>query len=203
MSKIVLTGIKPTGSPHIGNYLGGIRPAISCLQPDDRALFFIADYHALTVIRDPDKMANLTLEVAATWLAFLGERQRVLVFRDSDIPEIFELNWVLSCMTSKGLLNRAHAYKAAVDANTAEGKHPDDGVNMGLFNYPVLMAADILAFAANHIPVGRDQQQHVEIARDIATSFNVAYRSDALTVPEALIMVEVDVVGLDGRKMSK
>jgi len=200
--KIALSGVKPTGTPHIGNYLGMIRPALELIQDYD-TFYFMADYHALTTIRDRDLMSQYTYEVAATFLALGLDPERAVFYRQSDVPEIFELTWVLSCFAGKGWLNRAHAYKAAVDANTAEGGDPDDGVTMGLYNYPVLMAADILMFHSHFVPVGRDQKQHIEIARDIASGFNHIY-GNILTLPEALIRDEVATVpGLDGRKMSK
>lgn len=202
--KIVLTGIKPTGDLHIGNYIGAIAPAIELSnQADMRPVYFIADYHALTSMQNAEELHNRTYEIAAAWLAFGLNPEKVLFYRQSDIPEIFELNWILSCQTSKGLLNRAHAYKAKVEENLAAGRDPDAGVNMGLFNYPVLMAADILLFQANLVPVGKDQIQHVEIARDIAETFNRTY-GETFTLPEALISEDSAVIpGLDGRKMSK
>lgn len=200
--KISLTGIKPTGTPHIGNYLGAIKPGLE-LTRDYDAYYFIADYHALTTMRDPAEFRHSVYDVAATWLACGLDPSRTVIYRQSDIPEIFELTWIISCVTPKGLLNRAHAYKAAADANEAAGNLPDDGVVMGLYNYPVLMAADILIVDANVVPVGQDQKQHIEITRDIATSFNAVY-GDALVVPDGAIQPEVaTITGLDGRKMSK
>lgn len=200
--KIALTGIKPSGTPHIGNYLGMIRPALELAQKH-QALYFIADYHALTTIKDRSTLNRLTYEVAATWLALGLNPDEVIFFRQSDIPEVMELTWVLACFTSKGLLNRAHAYKSEVDANLSAGQHPDEGINAGLFNYPVLMAADILMYGSNYVPVGLDQKQHIEITRDIAMTFNSTY-GDILAIPEGVIREEVMVVpGLDGRKMSK
>mgnify|MGYP001825272434 CR=1 FL=1 len=200
--RIALTGIKPTGSPTLGNYLGMIRPALA-LAERYRPLYFIADYHALTTVRDADELRSLTRELAATWLALGLDTDRGLLYRQSDVPEIFEITWILSCFAPKGLLNRAHAYKASVDANEEAGRPPDDGVNMGLFNYPVLMAADILSFDADVVPVGLDQKQHVEIARDIADAINTAY-GEVLRVPEPLIDPDVQTIpGTDGRKMSK
>jgi tryptophanyl-tRNA synthetase len=202
MKKISLTGIKPTGTPHIGNYLGAIKPAIE-LAREYKAFYFIADYHALTTVKNGGELKHLSYEVACTWLALGLNPQEVTFFRQSDIPELFELMWILACLTPKGLLNRAHAYKASVDKNIAAGKPGDEGLNAGLFNYPVLMAADILLFRTNVVPVGLDQKQHVEIARDIAVSFNKNYKK-ILTLPEALIQEEVMTVpGVDGRKMSK
>jgi tryptophanyl-tRNA synthetase len=202
MKKKSLTGIKPTGTPHIGNYLGAIRPGLELAQ-EYQALYFIADYHALTTVKDGTRLNELSYEVACTWLALGLDPSKVIFYRQSDIPELFELAWILSCFTPKGLLNRAHAYKSAVDKNIENGKPADDGINAGLFNYPVLMAADILLFGSHVVPVGLDQKQHVEIARDVAESFNKNY-GDILTLPEPLINEEVMTVpGLDGRKMSK
>jgi tryptophanyl-tRNA synthetase len=200
--KISLTGIKPTGLPHVGNYLGMIRPALE-LAKEYKALYFIADYHALTTLKDPEVLRRYTYEVAATWLALGLDPQQVIFYRQSDIPEVTELTWVLSCFTSKGLLNRAHAYKATVDENLAAGRPADEGINAGLFTYPVLMAADILLFGSDVVPVGLDQKQHLEIARDVAVAFNSVY-GDVLKVPKAAIREEVATIpGLDGRKMSK
>ena len=200
--KISLSGIKPTGTPHLGNYFGMIRPALDLVK-DYKALYFIADYHALTVVRSGDEMERMSYDVAATWMALGMDPEQVTFFRQSDVPEIFECTWILNCFTAKGLLNRAHAYKAAVDANIAEERDPDAGVNIGLYTYPVLMAADILLYGSHVVPVGQDQRQHVEIAADIAQAFNYTY-GDILTIPEALIRQEVAMVpGTDGRKMSK
>ncbi|MBI1927889.1 tryptophan--tRNA ligase [Candidatus Poribacteria bacterium] len=202
MKKIALTGIKPTGTPHIGNYLGMIKPALE-LAHDFHALYFIADYHALTVVRERKTLIGLTYEVAATWLALGLAPEKVIFYRQSDIPEVFELNWILACFTAKGLLNRAHAYKAAVDENLEAGRGIDDGINTGLYTYPVLMASDILLFGSHVVPVGLDQKQHVEIARDIAAAFNNTY-GEILILPQALMKEEVMTIpGLDGRKMSK
>ncbi|MFO7555495.1 MAG: tryptophan--tRNA ligase [Desulfobacterales bacterium] len=202
MAKIALTGIKPTGTPHIGNYLGMIKPAIELVQ-SFRALYFIADYHALTTERDPEKLNCQTYEVAATWLALGLDPDKVVFFRQSDIPEVFELTWILACLTSKGLLNRAHAYKTAVEENIRQKRSADDNINAGIFGYPVLMAADILLFGTHVVPVGQDQKQHVEIARDIASSFNSNY-GNVFTIPDVLVREDVmSVPGLDGRKMSK
>jgi tryptophanyl-tRNA synthetase len=202
MAKIVLTGIKPTGTPHIGNYLGMIKPALELVQ-NHRALYFIADYHALTTERDPEGLNRQVYEVAATWLALGLDPEKVVFFRQSDIPEVFVLTWILACLTSKGLLNRAHAYKASVEENIRQGRSADDNINAGLFSYPVLMAADILLFGTHVVPVGQDQKQHVEIVRDIASSFNSHY-GKVFTIPEVLIRKDVmNVPGTDGRKMSK
>ena len=203
-----LTGIKPTGEPHLGNLVGAIGPALEMAAADEyRSTYFIADYHALTTARDPALLHHWTRSVAATWIAAGLDPQRTTFYRQSDVPQTFELTWVLSCITGKGLMNRAHAYKAARDANVAAGEDPDAGVSMGLYNYPVLMAVDILIMEADVVPVGRDQLQHVEIAADIAGSFNHLYGSTyRFTVPEAVIPPETTghtLPGLDGRKMSK
>ncbi len=200
--KIALTGIKPTGTPHLGNYLGAIRPALELVR-HYRAFYFIADYHALTTVKNNALLKRLTHEVAATWLA-LGLNPTEAVFcRQSDIPEVFELTWILGCCTPKGFLNRSHAYKAAVDQNAEAGRDADDQINAGLFNYPVLMAADILLFGTEVVPVGADQKQHLEITRDIALSFNKTF-GEIFTVPEALISeATATLPGIDGRKMSK
>lgn len=203
MSKVALTGIKPSGIPHIGNYLGMYKPALELAQGLSRgydAYYFIADEHALTTIRKPDEMRELSYQATATWLALGLDPTNEVIYRQSDLPEVFELAWILSCVTPKGLLNRAHAYKAAVDENEDADRTSDHGISMGLFNYPVLMAADIIIVDANVVPVGEDQKQHVEIARDIAEVFNRSY-GDVLVVPEPLTFPVVD--GPDGRKMSK
>ena len=201
--KIALTGIKPSGSPHVGNFLGMIQPALRLAQ-EYQALYFIADYHALTTVKDGSTLKHLTYEVAATWLALGLDPDEVIFYRQSDIPEVMELTWILSCFTAKGLLNRAHAYKSAVDENIEAGNSPDEGINAGLYNYPVLMAADILLFKTNYVPVGLDQKQHIEIARDIAQAFNSNYGKDVLVLPEAVIQEEVMTIpGIDGQKMSK
>ncbi|MFN2198862.1 MAG: tryptophan--tRNA ligase [Anaerolineales bacterium] len=199
---ISLSGIKPSGTPHLGNYLGFIKPALEMVQ-DYQALYFIADYHALTTIRDGKTLRSLTYEIAATLLALGLDPDEVVIFRQSDVPELFELTWILNCFTPKGLMNRAHAYKAAVDQNTEMERDPDAGVNMGLYTYPTLMASDILLYGSEVVPVGQDQRQHVEITRDIALAFNHTY-GDVLVVPEAVIQEDVaSIPGLDGRKMSK
>ncbi|WP_144638867.1 tryptophan--tRNA ligase [Bordetella genomosp. 13] len=205
MNTRVLTGITTTGTPHLGNYAGAIRPAIQAsTQPGVDAFFFLADYHALIKCDDPARVARSRLELAATWLAAGLDPERVTFYRQSDVPEIPELCWLLTCVTPKGLMNRAHAYKASVDQNTAKGVEPDDGVTMGLFSYPILMAADIVMFNAHKVPVGRDQVQHLEMARDIAQRFNHLYGSDFFVLPEVVIEEEVATLpGLDGRKMSK
>ena len=203
----VLTGITTSGTPHLGNYVGAIRPAIEASQSHDvDAFFFLADYHALIKCEDPDRIARSRLEIAATWLAGGLDANRVTFYRQSDVPEIPELSWMLTCVTGKGLMNRAHAYKASVDQNLAKGVEEDDGINMGLVSYPILMAADILMFNAHKVPVGRDQTQHLEMARDIAQRFNHLFGRghDFFVLPEAVIAEDVATLpGLDGRKMSK
>jgi tryptophanyl-tRNA synthetase len=199
-----LTGITTTGTPHLGNYVGAIRPAVQASRrPGTENFYFLADYHALIKCDEPARIQRSTLEIAACWLAAGLDAQHVFFYRQSDIPEIPELTWLLTCVTGKGLLNRAHAYKAAVDKNNAAGTDPDADVTAGLFMYPVLMAADILMFKAHKIPVGRDQVQHIEMARDIAQSFNHLY-GEHFVAPEAAIDESVAMLpGLDGRKMSK
>ncbi len=199
-----LTGITPSGTPHLGNYVGAIRPSVQAsLRADIQNFYFLADYHALIKVDDPARIQRSTMEIAASWLASGLDPERVTFYRQSDIPEIAELTWLLTCVTSKGLLNRAHAYKAAVDQNTAAQQEPDAEISAGLFMYPVLMAADILMFKAHQVPVGRDQVQHIEMARDIAQRFNHLY-GEHLTLPQALIEDNVATLpGLDGRKMSK
>ena len=199
-----LTGITTTGTPHLGNYVGSIRPAVAASrQPGAESFYFLADYHALIKCDEPARIQRSTLEIAASWLAAGLDPERVTFYRQSDIPEIPELTWLLTCVTGKGLLNRAHAYKASVDRNAAAGNDPDADVSAGLFMYPVLMAADILLFNAHRVPVGRDQVQHIEMARDIASSFNHLY-GEHLVLPEAQIEESVALLpGLDGRKMSK
>ena len=202
---IVLTGITTTGTPHIGNYVGAIRPAIEASRSDAvESYLFLADYHSLVKSGDPVQMAQSTLEIAASWLAAGLDPDKVVFYRQSDVPEIMELAWILTCMTAKGLMNRAHAYKAAVAENEAgNAKDPDKGITMGLFCYPILMSADILMFNANRVPVGRDQKQHVEMARDIAQRFNHHF-GETFVLPEAVISDTTAVLpGLDGRKMSK
>jgi tryptophanyl-tRNA synthetase len=199
-----LTGITPSGTPHLGNYVGAIRPSVQAsLRADVQNFYVLADYHALIKVDDPARIQRSTMEIAASWLASGLDPERVTFYRQSDIPEIAELTWLLTCVTSKGLLNRAHAYKAAVDQNTAAQQEPDAEISAGLFMYPVLMAADILMFKAHQVPVGRDQVQHIEMARDIAQRFNHLY-GEHLTLPQALIEDNVATLpGLDGRKMSK
>jgi tryptophanyl-tRNA synthetase len=201
----VLTGITTSGTPHLGNYAGAIRPAVAAsLKADVQSFYFLADYHALIKVQDPARVQQSTLEIAAAWLACGLDPDKVWFYRQSDIPEIPELTWLLTCVAGKGLLNRAHAYKAAVDKNTAEGNDEDAGINAGLFMYPVLMAADILLFGAHKVPVGRDQVQHIEMARDFGARFNHIYGGDYFVLPEAAIEESVATLpGLDGRKMSK
>jgi tryptophanyl-tRNA synthetase len=205
MTVRVLTGITTTGTPHLGNYVGAIRPAIAASRrPDVESFLFMADYHALVKCDDPARVEESRLALAATWLAAGLDPERVVFYRQSDIPEIPELNWLLTCVTPKGMMNRAHAYKAAVDANA--GGEPDDGINMGLFCYPMLMAADILMFNAHQVPVGKDQVQHIEMARDIAQRFNHMFGQGRapITLPEAVTEEAMQLLpGLDGRKMSK
>ena len=204
MKKRILTGIKPTGYAHLGNYFGAIKPAIELSKEKDfECFYFIADYHALTTLKTKEEMDEYSYNIACTWLACGLDPNKIVFYRQSDIPEVFELNWILSNVTPKGLMNRAHAYKAIVERNDEEGQEKDFGVNMGLYNYPILMAADILLFKSNLVPVGLDQKQHIEIARDIANSFNNKY-GNVFTLPEDYIQENVaTLVGLDGRKMSK
>ncbi|HET9819765.1 MAG TPA: tryptophan--tRNA ligase [Rhodanobacteraceae bacterium] len=214
MTTRFLTGITTSGTPHLGNYVGAIRPAIAASRKAGvDAFYFLADYHALVKCDDPARVARSRLEIAATWLACGLDPDRVTLYRQSDIPEIPELTWMLTCVTAKGLLNRAHAYKAAVEQNTSKGDDLDAAINAGLYMYPVLMSADILAFDATHVPVGRDQVQHVEMARDIGQRFNHIYgeawraaggKKEPFVLPEAAIEESVATLpGLDGRKMSK
>ncbi|WP_407312179.1 tryptophan--tRNA ligase [Pseudomonas sp. nanlin1] len=207
MTTRILTGITTTGTPHLGNYAGAIRPAIvASRQSDADSFYFLADYHALIKCDDPLRIQRSRLEIAATWLASGLDVERVTFYRQSDIPEIPELTWLLTCVAAKGLLNRAHAYKASVDKNVETGEDPDAGISMGLYSYPVLMAADILMFNAHKVPVGRDQIQHVEMARDIGQRFNHLFGQgkEFFVMPEALIEESVATLpGLDGRKMSK
>jgi tryptophanyl-tRNA synthetase len=203
--EIYLTGITTTGTPHIGNYVGAIRPSIAASKDAAKKnYYFLADFHALAKNEDPDKISQSTLEIAAAWLALGMDTDNSVFYRQSDIPEITELTWVLTSMTAKGLMNRAHSYKAAVQANLESGdKDPDKGITMALYSYPILMAADILMFKATKVPVGRDQKQHVEMARDIAQRFNHHY-GDILVLPDPVIDDDTAVLaGLDGRKMSK
>lgn len=199
-----LTGITTTGTPHLGNYVGSIRPSVQAsFRSDVRSFYFLADYHALIKCDEPARIQQSTLEIAASWLAAGLDPERVTFYRQSDIPEIPELTWLLTCVTGKGVLNRAHAYKASVDKNEAAGNDPDADVTAGLFMYPVLMGADILLFKTHKVPVGRDQIQHIEMARDMAQRYNHLY-GEHLVLPEAVIEESVALLpGLDGRKMSK
>ena len=205
MNTRVLTGITTTGTPHLGNYVGAIRPAIAASrEPGVDAFFFMADYHALIKSGDAARIERSRLEIAATWLAAGLDPEKATFYRQSDIPEIPELTWFLTCITSKGMLNRAHAYKAAVDRNAETGEDADAGITAGLYMYPVLMAADILAFDAERVPVGRDQIQHIEMARDIAQRFNHLHGDEFFVLPQVQIDEQVATLpGLDGRKMSK
>ncbi len=190
-----LTGIKPTGTIHVGNYLGAIRPALRLAETYESTLYFIADYHALTTVHDRTALHTTIYDVAAAWLAAGLDPERTLLYRQSSLPEVFELTWILACLTATGQLERGHAYKDAL----ARGQAP----NAGIFNYPVLMAADIILYDTNVVPVGRDQKQHIEIARDLALRLNHVFGEGTLVVPEPVIQDEVLVPGLDGQKMSK
>ena len=203
MKKISLTGIKPTGDLHIGNYFGAIKPALELAKEYD-ARYFIADYHALNIMKDPKELNTTIRQVAAGWLAAGLDPEKVVFYRQSSIPEVFELTTMLMAFTAKGLMNRAHAYKAAVQENTEKDDDTDAGINMGLFTYPVLMAADIILFDSDIVPVGKDQVQHIKMAQDIAQSVNANYGQQILKVPQAGVQKDSAVVpGLDGRKMSK
>jgi tryptophanyl-tRNA synthetase len=201
----VLTGITTSGTPHLGNYVGAIRPALAASRaPGVESFYFLADYHALIKVQDPARVQRSTLEIAAAWLACGLDPDKVRFYRQSDIPETTELTWLLACVAGKGLLNRAHAYKAANDRNREAGEDEDAGITAGLYMYPVLMAADILLFNAHKVPVGRDQVQHIEMARDFAQRFNHLYGDAYFVLPEAAIEEQVATLpGLDGRKMSK
>ena len=201
--KRILTGITPSGYPHLGNYIGAIKPSLDLLDEKCESFLFIADLHAVIKVSDPNKLEELSYAIAMAWLASGLDPDTTSFYRQSDVPEITELAWLLSCITEKGLLNRAHAYKAAVDQNNESGKKEmDEGISLGLFSYPLLMASDILTPNATHVPVGKDQQQHLEITRDIAEKFNSKY-GKFFNVPEAVIQNEKTVLGTDGRKMSK
>lgn len=202
---VVLTGITTTGTPHLGNYVGAIRPAIEASKnPNSAPFYFLADYHALIKCQEPERIRQSSLEIAATWLACGLDTSNAVFYRQSDVPEIVELSWFLSCVAAKGLMNRAHAYKAAVAENEQNGEQDaDKGVTMGLFSYPVLMAADILMFKVHKVPVGKDQVQHIEMARDMAGRFNHIY-GEHFVIPEAVVGENsATLLGLDGRKMSK
>ncbi|GMO26630.1 MAG: tryptophan--tRNA ligase [Termitinemataceae bacterium] len=202
--KVSLTGIKPTGILHVGNYFGAIKPALELAKTYD-ARYFIADYHALNTMKDPAELKQRIYEIACGWLAAGLDPEKVIFYRQSSVQETFELSTILMCFSSKGLMNRAHAYKAAVQQNTEKGEETDAGINMGLYTYPILMAADILLFDSDVVPVGKDQVQHIEMAQDIAQSLNFNYnKKDLLKIPQPLVAENVAVVpGLDGRKMSK
>ena len=200
MKKRILTGITTTGTPHIGNFIGAIRPALEMSNDYDDSFFFLADYHSIIKNNNTDEIKQSVKNIALAWLSCGLDPANTIFYRQSDVPEILELTWILNCVTAKGLMNRAHAYKAAVSQNKDD---PDKGINMGLFSYPILMAADILMFDSTHVPVGSDQNQHIEMTRDIATRFNHLY-GPLLTIPESIIQDKEKVVlGLDGRKMSK
>lgn len=206
MQKTYLTGIKPTGTPHLGNFIGTIKPALALADlPQTKAYYFIADYHSLTINLDPKLLKQHVYEVAATWLALGLDTQKVHFYCQSDIPEITELSWILACYTAKGLMNRAHAYKALIAENEAAQKADlDININAGIYTYPILMAADILIFDVDIVPVGQDQVQHLEIARDIATRLNAHYGKSLLKLPEVSLAKNAAIIpGLDGRKMSK
>ncbi len=204
MKNIILTGVKPTGTPHLGNYFGAIKPAIELMHDEDvSSFYFIADYHALTTLKTAEEMQRYFYEIACTWLAAGLDPEKAVFYKQSDIPEVFELTTIFTNITPKGLMNRAHAYKAKVEHNEQIGADKDADINMGLYNYPILMASDIILFNTKYVPVGQDQKQHVEIARDIAQAFNKKY-GKALMVPKEKISEEVaTLAGLDGRKMSK
>lgn len=203
--QVVLTGIKPTGMPHLGNYLGAIRPGLQLAEEaNTEARFFIADYHSLNTVRDAATLRSHIYEVASSWLAAGLDPARTLIYKQSDVPETFELTAILAAFTAKGLMNRAHAYKAAVEVNKAKGQPEDHHINMGLYTYPILMAADILLFDTDVVPVGKDQVQHVEMAQDIAGMVNHNYKQNLLVIPQARVNKKLmSVPGLDGRKMSK
>lgn len=206
--KTILTGIKPTGEIHLGNLFGAIKPAIELSKADDnnRYIYFIADYHALTSERDPVKFRHQVYSIASSWLALGLDPKRAIFYKQSDVKELFEITWLLSCLTPKGEMNRAHSYKAKVQENVEKHeKDEDHGVNMGLYSYPILMASDILAFKTTNVPVGRDQVQHIEIARAIASRINETYKKEILVEPKEILQEGggAYVPGLDGRKMSK
>ena len=207
-NKIVLTGVKPTGTLHIGNYVGAIRPAIQMgnevLSQGGKLIMFVADYHAVNFMKDAEQLAQIIKEAACTYLACGVDPDKAIFFRQSDIPEVFEMTTLLTNFTPKGFMNKAHAYKAAVDKNVAKGEPNDAGINMGLYNYPILMAADILTYGADYVPVGKDQVQHVEITADIAGAVNACYGKQVLKIPQAITQENAALLpGTDGRKMSK
>ena len=205
MRQKILTGIKPTGEPHLGNYTGAIQPALELTKNKEvSAYLFIADSHSLTARPESQFLKDSIYKVTSAWLACGLNPEKVFFYRQSDIPELFELSWILSCITPKGLMNRAHSYKAKRDQNLQAGKKDlDDKVNMGLYNYPILMASDILLFSPHQVPVGEDQIQHLEMVRDIAQKFNRIYQKELFVIPKALVRKEKLLPGLDGRKMSK
>ena len=205
MLQKILTGIKPTGYIHLGNYIGAVKPSIELSQQDNVSSYlFIADSHSLTIHPSVENLKHSIYQIASAWLACGLDPEKVFFYCQSDIPELFELNWILSCFTPKGLMNRAHSYKAKRDQNLKLGKKDlDDKVNMGLYNYPILMGADILLFSPNLVPVGGDQIQHLEMTRDIAQKFNHIYKTNLFTIPKALVQEEKTLPGLDGQKMSK
>ncbi len=202
MKQSIITGVKPTGLPHIGNYLGAIKPSLE-LTKTHNSFLFIADYHALTTYSDSKTLKENTIEIAAAWLALGVNPEKTIFYKQSDIPEILELMWILSCFTPKGLLNRAHAYKALLDSNLSAEKDPDHNINTGIFTYPVLMAADILLFNAHYVPVGADQKQHVEIARDIADNINKLSKNTLISPTPLISKTNHIIPGIDGKKMSK
>lgn len=202
--KTVLTGVKPTGKPHLGNYLGAIKPTIALGNTAKRHIMFVADYHAINAQKDAEILNKEIKEISCIYLAAGLDPKKSIFYRQSDIPEIFEITTILTAFTPKGFMNKAHAYKAAVDRNVAANKPNDDGINMGLYTYPVLMAADILTFDTDIVPVGKDQIQHVEIARDIAGAINAYYGKEVLVQPTYVADENIAVIpGIDGRKMSK
>jgi len=206
--KCVLTGVKPTGTLHIGNYVGAIKPAIEMgnrvIENGGKLVMFVADYHAINFMKDPERLSQIIKEAACTYLACGSNPEKAIFFRQSDIPEVFEMTSLLTNFTPKGFMNKAHAYKAAVDKNVAKGEPNDAGINMGLYNYPILMAADILTYDSDYVPVGKDQVQHVEITADIAGAINACYKKEVLKLPKAITQENAAVLpGTDGRKMSK
>ena len=200
MKKRILTGITTTGTPHIGNYIGAIRPALEMAKDSSESFFFLADYHSIIKNNNSEDIKNSVKNIALAWLACGLNPNKTIFYKQSDVPEILELTWILNCVNAKWHMNRAHAYKSAISLNIED---PDKGINMGLFSYTVLMSADILMFDSTHVPVGSDQIQHLEMTRDIAQRFNHLYKP-ILTIPEPMIQdSENTVPGLDGRKMSK
>ena len=203
MNERILTGITTTGIPHLGNFLGAIKPALKFQSSQNDTYFFLADYHSIIKQQDPDLIIESVKSVAMAWLACGLDPNISKIYRQSDIPEITELQWILNCVTAKGLMNRSHAYKDAVAKNIALNTDEDKSITMGLFSYPVLMSADILMFNANKVPVGNDQLQHLEMTRDIALRFNHIY-GETFAIPEAIVNEDtMTIPGLDGRKMSK